>query len=279
MANQNNFQTDLAVQGRKFLASRVVTNNLDEILQVQVPATVPNEFDIEISLYSLSDNSLIYNSAFSSTETGLFDMVGLKYDDLSVRRLLFVDFSKSTIPFANVTGRYQIVINFFAREVGNLNSQTLWISKISPSKTEVELQLLPEYRTETNQTQLLNFAEPEITSQWIDDALKQIFNQPNAQASNIPTDKTSISYDIISSFFSDETKLKLENSEVPADITIAVANEIQYTLDTAYKLATATIDAQKSTGVARFTRSNLVYITSSSLSTAMQTVGYAGVIV
>jgi hypothetical protein len=68
MANEFNYKNTLLSPygGSKLLASRVFVNNLDALLELQLPTNVTSEFDVEISLYSLADNSLIYNATFSN---------------------------------------------------------------------------------------------------------------------------------------------------------------------------------------------------------------------
>lgn len=266
MANQNNFKTDVTLRSPKRLASRVFTNYLDNLLELQVPAMVPEQFDVEISLYSLSDNSLVYNSVFPSSEDGVFSIKALKYNDQSVRRMLFIDFSKTTIPFGGITGRYQIVINFFAREVGNLTTQKLWLSQVSPSRTELELQVLPEYNDVTSSIELRNFAQPQINKLWVYDAIKQIFNQSEGTASNIPTDRTSMTFDIVSSFLPNTVYAKVTGSTI---LSTKVENTTQNILNSAYKFATASIYTKINQGQERFTETDLVSIVSSSLSTAI----------
>lgn len=271
MANQNNFKSNIPRQlAGRILASRVFVNNLDKLLEVQVPAMVPNDFDVEISLYSLSDNSLVYNATFPSSENGLFQLKALKYNDLSIRRMLFIDFSKTQIPFVNVTGRYQMVMNFFAREVGNYQSQSLWVSDISPSRLELQVDVLPEYNTTANSLQLTRFASPQINKRWAIDAIKQIFNQPSGTASNIPTDRTSMTPDIVTSFLPTSVYLNIYNTSSQSDVlSTAVESTIQSLLNNAYTYASASVNTRINTGQSRFTQSDLVSIVSSSLSTAL----------
>lgn len=271
MANQDNFKTNIPRQtvGR-ILASRVVTNNLDKLLEVQVPAMVPDQFDVEVSLYSLADNSLIYNTTFPSSENGLFKMVALKYNDLSVRRMLFIDFSKTQIPFVNITGRYQLVVNFFAREIGNATTQSLWISDISPSRTELQLDILPEYKNDANSLQLVKFASPQINKMWVTDAIKQIFNQSSGTTSNIPTDRIQMTPEIVTSFLPKQVYQNIYNTSSQSEqLATSVESTIQNVLDEAYKYATSSIDDKINLGQVRFTQSDLITIVSSSLSTAL----------
>lgn len=271
MANQNNFKTNIPRQtvGR-LLASRVFSNNLDKLLELQVPAMVPDQFDVEISLYSLADNSLIYTAVFPSSEDGLFQLKALKYDDLSVRRMLFIDFSKTKIPFVNITGRYQMVINFFAREIGDYDNQTLWVSDISPSRTELQLDILPEYKNNTSSLQLVRFASPQINKLWVTDAIKQIFNQSSGTTSNIPTDRTQMTPDVVTSFLPKPVYQTIYNTSSQSDaLAASVESTIQIVLNEAYKYATSSINNKINLGQVRFTQSDLINIVSSSLSTAL----------
>jgi hypothetical protein len=275
MANEFNYKNTLLSPygSSKLLASRVFVNNLDALLELQLPTNVPSEFDVEISLYSLADNSLIYNATFSNNVTNLLQVKTLGYNGSvtpNERRLLFIDFSKIAFPFENITGRYQIVLNFFAREIGSFDSASLYVTNISNSGRELELQLRSEYNTPQNRQQLYNFASPQISNTWVMDALKQIFNQPNSTTSNIPTDKTALTYDIVTSFYSPETRAILANPNVSSATKAVIQSQVQSVLNRAYGIATGSVITQRGQGVVRFTRDNLINITSASLSTALQ---------
>lgn len=275
MANELNFKNNLLdpYGGSKFLASRVFVNNLDDLLEAQLPANMPSAFDVEISLYSLADNSLVYNATFPNTTSGLFTIETLAYDGSiqpNNRKLLFVDFAKLQFPFGTVFGTYQIVLNFFAREIGAQNTASLYVTNVSNSGRELQLKLRPEYNTPSARQELYNFASPQISAEWVNDALKAILSQSIVPPSLIPTDKTSMSYNIVESFFSPQTNAIVDNPNVSVDTKSAIETQVKTILDRAYQIASVSANAQIQAGTSRFTRDNLILIVSSSLSSALQ---------
>ena len=184
MANQQNFKqniVNLAENYTKFTVSRIVSTTKDTLLEAEIPATFADSMiqnNVEINLYSLADNSLIYSDFISNSITGAITTQNIQYSDNTTRRFLYVDFSKLAdlgIP----TGQYSVTLNFFPDEVGSYDNRLLQITKISPSRKEIELK-------SSNPSVLKQFALPAINTTWVNDAIKQVFNQPNSNQ-NIPT--------------------------------------------------------------------------------------------
>jgi hypothetical protein len=244
MANFTNFQSDinaLSVQYDKFLVSRIIPSDLSSLLEIQVPAGLPTNYFVQISLYSLFDNSLVFNTAaYSNTQNQFFTEV-LQYNSaagapLQTRRLLFIDFSKIVLDELELVpdGELRAVFNFFTEEFGNYNTQSLHITEISPSRREVELKLLPEYNTSTMVSKLLETSRPQINSEFISPAVAQIFGRPAPQ---IPSDNTVFNYSFVTS--SDDFPTGL-----PANIIQQIQNITNTILTQSYHRVTQSINEQ-----------------------------------
>ncbi len=244
MANQQNYKTDIVSTSNnytKFTVSRIVDNPLDSLIEVEVPTNIPDSFDVEVSLYSLYDNLLVYNTTVSSvSET--FSAKTFTYSDTSYRRFLTFDFSQTDIIF--VDGRFQAVFSFFVPVIGDANTTPLMVTNISPSRTEVQLQLMPEYRTFASSSVLKDFVSPQITYDWVLDAMIQIFNQPKSFTSDkIPTDNTSMSYAIVESFLPEDVVTLINDDNTDAQFTSSIKQTTQLILDKAYGFATESVKA------------------------------------
>lgn len=242
MANQQNYVTDIidtATQYTKFTVSRIVDNPLNSLIQVEVPTDIPENFNVEINLYSLYDNLLVYNTTLTS-DSEVFSSQTFTYQDASYRRLLFFDFSKTDVNI--IDGRFQAVFSFIVPTIGNGETSPLMVTTISPSRTEIQLQLMPEYQTSVSASQLTDFASPQITTNWVVDAMRQIFNQPASVTSNsIPTDRTNMSYQIVESFLPIDTVALLNDESTSTEFTSSVKQVIQLVLNSAYGHATESI--------------------------------------
>jgi hypothetical protein len=281
MANQRNYVTDIpntTLEYTKFTVSRIVDNPLSSIIELELPATIPDTFDVEVSLYSLYDNVLVYNTTLSteagSELSGIFTLKTLSYVDTSSRKLLFFDLSKTDIQ--QIYGRFQILFSFLSPKVGSYKTTPLMITKISPSRTELELQLKPEYKTATSARYLKEYVSPQISAPYTSGILRQIFNQPTQPIDvNIPTDSTNISYDIIKSYFSPQTLGVVNNATLGVEATVIA--KIQQVLNTAYTNANSIVSEQINAGATFFTNDELTSIVSSSLSYAIGTTNTIGV--
>ena len=83
MANQENYKSNLQTlseQYNKYTVSRIVATTKDNLLEMEVPADFPQRItkaNIEINLYSLSDNSLIVHSVPSNSGIIEFSLIGV----------------------------------------------------------------------------------------------------------------------------------------------------------------------------------------------------------
>ncbi len=177
MPNQENYKQNIenASTGyNKYTISRVVDSLSDPLILQEFHSAVPydlSQFNVEINLYSLADNSLVYSDYISNKISNVFNSVVLVYKEVEQRSLLFVDFSKLAelgIP----PGQYSVTLNFFVDEVGSYEDRNLSISTISPSRLEVEL----EYGGD-NIEEVINFTQPSVTTQNVLSVVRDILNQ------------------------------------------------------------------------------------------------------
>jgi hypothetical protein len=243
MANQENYKSNLQTlseQYNKYTVSRIVATTKDNLLEMEVPANFPQEItkaNIEINLYSLSDNSLIFSDFISNSITGAVTLQPLQYsNDGMIRNLLFIDFSKVSDLLVPI-GQYAVSLN---------------ISTISPSRTEVEL-------LGTDISELNQFALPSLNSVWVKDALKQVFNQTGSNV-RIPTDNTVLTTGSIGQQMPQFVATSIEQYNFDGVYTIA-----QSILDGAYLTATTEVDSLLANNTTRFTNATLATIISSSL--------------
>lgn len=269
MSNTFNYASNVSLLEREYSrynVSRIIENPLQDLLEVELPMEVQDKYFVEMNLYSLADNSVVFSTTINPTDDQeIIKVVTLSYPDTSVRRLLFIDFSKITIDIPD--GRFEAVFNFFIPKVGNANSKPLTITKISPSRTEIELQLSPEYKTNESASLLTNFASPQINHTWVLQAMQYICNQTQSLNTSIPTDQTTLSFDIIKEFLPINVVENLNNPNTSGILTSSVELSTQTLLNNTYNYATASIETYISDNVT-FTNTMLVEILSSSLNEA-----------
>ena len=258
MANDINYAVTTEKQAtatgnNKFTISRILDNSLNNLLSAMVPAEVPEKFTVEITLYSLYNNQAVFHTIYGSDEqTDVFSLTTLNYQNGGYRRLLFIDFSRIPLPFSSLFGRHQIVLNFFETEIEN----ELTIKKISPDRTEIELELLPGSATSDNLNLVKNFAYPQITSTWVYDAIRQMCNQPSSSTSdNIPTDRTNLTYEIIKEYLPANIQTILDSEDTSEEFKEIVQTQTQKLLNSTYGLVTQSLLASSS--VIRFIEPDL----------------------
>ncbi len=270
MSKIRNYESNifqLENQYERYSVSRIVETPRDDLLQLEVPTELPSNFFVEMHIYSYANNQLVFSTTTSDLQNNeVFSVTTMQYlQDSSIRRLLFINFSKILQPFPD--GRFELVINFFSPEIGNPLTKPLSLTTISPSRTEVELKLTPEYRTPQSASQLRNFALPQINSTWALDAVKYVCNQSQSFNTNIPTDKTPLTFDIIQEFLPALESIKLNNPNVAGVYTQSIKVSTQTLLNSIYTNASASI-IQYPTET-RFTNQLLMNILSSSISRAI----------
>ncbi len=270
MANQNNYQTFLAAtEGNyiKYTVSRIVSSPRNALIDTELPAQVPENFILDISLYSLADNSLIYSAVFPKNNDAL-EIRNLVYSDGSLRRMLYINFYKLQ-DLIDIDGTYQMVINFFVEDFGTHESMSLAITDISPTRREVEVQIQPQYRTQEEIQKLVTFATPSISSKWVIDTLKYVCNQTQSLNQNIPTEKTTLSYDVMTQYLPVSQSVKLKDPATPGEYTASVQRVTQNILDMTYSYASESVRLTYA-AESLFTNKMLKDIFSSSLGRAME---------
>jgi len=269
MANNFIYASDVTALKEKYnrySVSRIIENPLQGLLETELPMPIQNEYFVEITLYSLANNTVVFNATIDpTTNPEIIKVVTLSYPDASVRRLMIVDFSKTLPDLPD--GRFEVVWNFFVPRVGNAATKPLTLTKISPSRTEVELQLLPEYKTPESASALVDFAAPQINYTWALKAMQYLCNQTQSLDPNIPTDTTAQSFDIIEQFLPITVVTTLNDPNVSEDFTASIKMSTQQLLNATYNYASQSIQVGIQNNVA-FTDERLISIFSSSLSTA-----------
>lgn len=260
MPNTQNFKTDVVSLSQlysKYTVSRIIANKKDDLLDMEIPADFSEELlanTVEVNLYSLADNSLIF-SDFIRNSDAIYTEI-LKYNDNSLRTLLYIDFAK-IVPNLNLpSGQYSVTLNFFSDELGAYDDRILKVNRISTSRTEVELKL-----ADLNKQELMTeFVLPSINSLWIIDALKQAFNQP--QTTTIPADNSVLTSQSIGAELPEGMENQIEQYSFESVYDIS-----QEILNGAYTIATAEVTKLLNENKTRFTTQTLSSIISSSLAT------------
>ena len=260
MAERQNYQSniqELADSYTKYTVSRIIANKKDDLLDMEVPADFSEallENNVEVNLYSLADNSLIFSDVVRNVSGSIFTET-LQYNDNSLRKLLYIDFAK--IPDLNLpSGQYEVSLNFFSDEVGAYDNRILKVNKISTSRTEVELRL-----TDPTQQQLLQqFATPLIPAEFIKPILIQIFNQEGADEVVLPTSPIKIDSSSLYQNFASGSGEKLIQYNFDDDdgSLIGINTIMQNVLDDAYPIALKTVeDMMFLSGSTTFTETEL----------------------
>lgn len=258
MPNTQNFKADTTSLEQiypRYIVSRVIANKQDDLLEMEVPADFNEKFlenNIEINLYSLADNSLIFADFIKNSQA--IRVETLQYTDGSLpRKLLYIDFAQVK-DLILPSGQYSVTLNFFADEIGSYDSRILKVSKISTSRREVELKL-----TDLNkQLMLAEFALPTINSVWIIDALKQAFNQTGSSV--IPANNDVLSSASISKQLPTDTASQIVEYNFEEVYDIA-----QQILNGAYVIAQTKVTKLLNENKTRFTTEILSSIISGSL--------------
>lgn len=274
MPNRYNYATNTTtLNGRytKYMVSRIIDNPQNRLLEIEAPANIPESFVLELMFYSLAENYLMSSIFLTSDDTDIVSVTTLRYADTSVRKLLFIDFSKINTNIEE--GRLQLVINFFVSEVGEFDESKFSLLRISPSRKEIELSLIPQCITTSSIEQLQLFAAPQINSDWALEALKYICNQTQSLNPNLPTVTASLSFDIIQSYLPASQSLKLNNPNVSGQYTESIKQTTQQLLNNTYTFASQSIK-DKLLDTPRFTDSMLIEIVSSSLGRALSLSNY-----
>lgn len=267
MPNQENFASNieqLSQQYPRYTVSRVIANKSNDLLDMEVASDFSENLlnnNVELNLYSLSDNSLIF-ADFIKPVSGSIYTETLQYEDGSLRKLLYIDFVKATQTavhsqvFELPAGQYSVTLNFFANEIGAYDNRILKVNRISTSRTEVELKL-----TDASQQHALEqFAIPRISIEYIRPALLQIFNQTGSNNLNVPMSSVKIdSSSLYQNFLSGSgEKLLQYNFDDDDGSRIGINTITQNVLNIAYPIALKTVNDMISlSGSTSFTETEL----------------------
>jgi len=263
MAEQQNYQSnlqELSDSYTRYTVSRIIANKKDDLLDMEVPADFSEALlqnNIEVNLYSIADNSLIFSDVIQNVSGSIFTET-LQYNDNSLRKLLYIDFAK--VPDLNLpSGQYSVSLNFFADELGANDDRILKVNRISTSRTEVELKL-----TDISQQSVLEqFATPLIPAEFIKPVLRQIFNQEGADELVLPTSPIKIDSSSLYQNFASGSGEKLVQYNFDDDdgSRIGINTIMQNVLDDAYPIALKTVeDMILLSGSTRFTETELTDI-------------------
>lgn len=218
MANKDNFKSniqELSREYKKFTVSRVFDTMENPLLEMEIPADLYDnneKVNIELNLYSLADNSLVYSDVIRDAQTNdAITVQTYQYKDLTVRKLVFIDFSKVSNTFIP-SGRFSVTLNFFIDELGSSEDKLLTIKRISPSRKEVEFTFDSSRRQEVE-----NFVSYRLPKEIIFDILAQICNQPNSAELEIPVLNNTTNSGSISAQFSVTMNQTIQKYEFDVD--------------------------------------------------------------
>lgn len=156
---------------------RIEINDLYLIVQDTAKSVVfgtTNNDIIELHLYDLNNNYLqtqyIYPTDPSLSITKVVDEINSTEVDF-----LNIDLQSAFISMGILPGRYLTTFNFFRNEVGSDFGERLYISDISPSRTEVKLEAIQI--TNTILQQLYEFIAPSVPRIVAQGLVDQLFSQ------------------------------------------------------------------------------------------------------
>ena len=162
MPNQYNYRSDVTTRtDPRYIASRIISVTDTGVLDDYLPASFGFEtFDaLEIHFYTIPDNILVLSTSLDvENAADVLKSHVVSYDDGSFRNYIRIDFTKlfEINDLIVIPGDYRMVINFFSDEVGTYTNRNLYISEISDSRTELQLNFFPQ-------------TDPEVAAQYQDD--------------------------------------------------------------------------------------------------------------
>lgn len=272
MANQNNFKTNVTTQNftyQKYTVSRIVNTLNDDLVRMEMPAdfyyTDMTKVMVEFSLYSIYNNRLVYSGIAQNSETATPIFVqNLYYNDDTLRTLLCIDFQQiPNILFPE--GTYQLVTNIFVNEVGTLDDSILKITKISPSRKEVELLISP--LNETNVNTVKNYIDTSVNPIYILPLVKEIYGKLE-QDTYIPANRTKMTSESVFNAIPSSSRLEDYGFDIDSvDGKYGVKTLIGRLLDTAYTRTEATISLALANRSSSFSYAQILgYVTTSIVS-------------
>lgn len=147
MANQFNYSEKLQPPlSMIYTISRIARYPDDPIIFAEIsPELILNESHIiEFVLYNPTTGEFVRNLRAPYDES-FIEIQELRYNDGKFTKYIVVDFTEldKLFPTFFIAGTFELVINIFVDTIGTEENRKLYIEKISPSRTEVQL----AYRT------------------------------------------------------------------------------------------------------------------------------------
>lgn len=204
MPNQSNYITRLTDKNVRQMPSRIS----DDYITLQIPVTAQECDFIEMNFYNTTTDELVYNLILSK-DSNFIAFRDVKYSDNTVRTFLLIDFKELVNDTTRMipVGRFKIVMNLFKTELGSYNNMILSLSTISPSRTELEFST----NTDVTQEEIDEFASPQINSEYIMSAVKQILHSAEVEFSGlIPSNNTTLTYSTVESYMEPTLVLDVE---------------------------------------------------------------------
>jgi hypothetical protein len=168
MPNQANYRTDISNKtDPRYMVSRIVKMPEDGVLLEEIPASFGfDELDnIEVHFYTISGNKLMLSTTIRLEESAILKSHVVSYDDGTFKNYIRIDFTElfSSNEILLIPGEYHMVLNFFSDEIGRYDNRTLFVQKISPSRTEVVVAFIDNVspiNIENNKKIIYEFIEP-----------------------------------------------------------------------------------------------------------------------
>lgn len=263
MSYQNYFKTNIDETGTqyyKFLVSRNFSSPRDALLETYVPASFPSEFVVELTMFSALGGELAYNDRFASSTNNAFSIKTRQYSNSEIRRLLFINLRELIHEFP--VGEFLLIMNFYAMEIGDTSDTVLQVKRISPSRTELELELTPAAaQVQANINALQQFSSPRVTSTVVLDVINQIFDT-GSMTSQLQTDNIR---------FSSELLLETMPDGLDATATEYILSASQNIMRSAYQSVRNTVSADIAAGKSIFTDIYLQSVINSAVSASYST--------
>lgn len=258
MANQKNFVSnisELSVYNTKYTVSRIIdTPTVNPLLEIEIPADFLEfrfDYTVEMHVYSIVDNSLVYTEIIANNlnSDNPIEIQKFMYSNGS-RNLLFIDFAKIGEIFPP-QGKYRVCFNFFANELNtSAISRGLRITKISPSRKEVEVKY--DVMNTDNMQAMSTFIKPSIKAEDALNMMRQVFNQSGSKDIQLNMFTSSIDRERISNTLGPSASAALVQYNFDDDLlakgtndtyvsTLGLYQVAQNILDTAFNLVTQSL--------------------------------------
>ncbi len=204
MPNHNNFPDPILsdIQNRPLRVSQNDERLLNIGTMTVLFGTTDNDV-VEVYLYD-SNNSISSHLNFYANDSSL--TLESQINSNNIVQLLDLNLPVMASAMNVQPGRYDIVLNFFRNEVGSEEGDQLYISEISPSRTE--LRLKPVDITDTIFEQLNRFVIPTVPVLDANGLIDQVLGNTSDQ-----TENESIAWSNVRSELGLDNRLQYSNTE------------------------------------------------------------------